>query len=279
MLVGEAAMYLGMTKEGVRALERRGHLTATRSVGGWRLYPLEQVERVKMLRDRRGNARQAIPDEVHRRPSRRTLERGEQRVRPPPTTARHKKATSERVLEMAVHRLAPRAPTEYSTPRSPAHLGLPDVGRRSEFAGLGTPWILPEGSGQARVDLRGCRSDARHGGNLRNPRANRLGRGLRSLSGHGRHYGETAGLVKSKPVEISKGASTGTRPLPSLSHLIAVRAHLAGSVVVDVAMVQLGPGRGRTPADRPASPECPCVLIAFAIPSTPSASGSSRPTR
>lgn len=60
MTVGEAALCLGMTRPGVRALERRGLISAVRTVGGWRLYLSDDVERVRSLRARRANKRQRI---------------------------------------------------------------------------------------------------------------------------------------------------------------------------------------------------------------------------
>ena len=55
LTVGEAALCLGLTPGGVRALERRGHLVADRTLGGWRLFRLRDVERLRRLRARRKN--------------------------------------------------------------------------------------------------------------------------------------------------------------------------------------------------------------------------------
>jgi DNA-binding transcriptional MerR regulator len=60
MMIGEAAMVLGMTRPGVRALERRGWLTSVRSVGGWRIYLSDEVEALRKLRAKRASHRQPI---------------------------------------------------------------------------------------------------------------------------------------------------------------------------------------------------------------------------
>lgn len=60
MLVSEVAMTLGMTRAGVRALERRGLLTAVRSLGGWRVFLSDEVMALQKSRARRANARQRI---------------------------------------------------------------------------------------------------------------------------------------------------------------------------------------------------------------------------
>jgi DNA-binding transcriptional MerR regulator len=96
MIIGEVALTLGMTRAGVRALERRGHLPAIRTVGGWRLYHVDDVEHNKQLRAQRQNARQPIGQPRYRQ----QLDSGQQaaptaesgrsathRARPPPLPA------------------------------------------------------------------------------------------------------------------------------------------------------------------------------------------------
>ena len=61
LTVGEAAHYLGLTPGGVRALERRGHLIADRTLGGWRLFRLRDVERLRRRRAGRKHHRAPIP--------------------------------------------------------------------------------------------------------------------------------------------------------------------------------------------------------------------------
>ena len=60
MLIGEVSMTLGVTRPGVRALERRGWLTSVRSVGGWRIYLSDEVESLKKLRAKRASQRHRI---------------------------------------------------------------------------------------------------------------------------------------------------------------------------------------------------------------------------
>ena len=59
--VGDAAFLLGMTNPGVRQLERRGHLTAQRTAGGWRLYRLGDVLALALARNRRSSRYRRIP--------------------------------------------------------------------------------------------------------------------------------------------------------------------------------------------------------------------------
>lgn len=60
MMIGEAAFVLGMTRAGVRSLERRGLLTSVRTVGGWRVFLSEDVETVRVQRAKRASVRHRI---------------------------------------------------------------------------------------------------------------------------------------------------------------------------------------------------------------------------
>lgn len=60
MLIGEVAMTLGVTRPGVRSLERRRLLTSVRSVGGWRIFLSDEVEALRKLRAKRASVRQRI---------------------------------------------------------------------------------------------------------------------------------------------------------------------------------------------------------------------------
>lgn len=60
MLIGEVALTLGMSRPGVRSLERRGHLTSVRSVGGWRIYHSDDVEQIRRRRAIRSSQRHRI---------------------------------------------------------------------------------------------------------------------------------------------------------------------------------------------------------------------------
>lgn len=60
MLIGEVALTLGVTRPGVRQMERRGLLAPVRSVGGWRVFLSDEVLALRALRARRANTRQRI---------------------------------------------------------------------------------------------------------------------------------------------------------------------------------------------------------------------------
>ena len=69
LTIGEAAMQLGVTPAGVRALERRGQLTAIRTVGNHRRYRLPDVVRLGQRKRLKTNRHQRIPsfEEMERR--------------------------------------------------------------------------------------------------------------------------------------------------------------------------------------------------------------------
>ena len=49
LLIHEVAKQVGLHRDTVRRLEKRGLITSKRDINGWRRYPPETVERLKAL--------------------------------------------------------------------------------------------------------------------------------------------------------------------------------------------------------------------------------------
>ena len=69
LTIGEAAMQLGVTPAGVRALERRGHLASVRTAGGYRRFRWGDILHLAERKRLKTNRHQRIPslEEVERR--------------------------------------------------------------------------------------------------------------------------------------------------------------------------------------------------------------------
>jgi excisionase family DNA binding protein len=64
LTISEAAMQLGVKPAGVRALERRGHLTSVRTAGNQRRFRLTDLLRLAARKQLKTNRHQRIPSEA-----------------------------------------------------------------------------------------------------------------------------------------------------------------------------------------------------------------------